>query len=347
MSQLSEAVTRAWYQNEKWIWLLLPLTILFWLVSTLRRIAYQRGWKASVKVTAPVVIVGNISVGGTGKSPLTAYLVSELTKKGYRPGVVSRGYGGQSDHYPLIVNQDSSATTVGDEPLMLFQMTQCPVAVDPVRSRAAQMLCEKYHCDVVICDDGLQHYALARDIEICVVDGKRLFGNGLLLPSGPLRESTQRLRHLDYIVVNSGDHATNELEQSGLRNHPAVFDMSLKPQSLINVFNGSTWGIAELKGKAVHGVAGIGNPERFFKALEGLGADVSCHGFPDHHQFSRHDFTFDDGLPVVMTHKDAVKCSALYGKMTPDNFWYMPVSADINDEFIERLCQQLDTVSKE
>lgn len=338
MSQLSEAVTRAWYQNKKWIWVLLPLTLLFWFVSSIRRLAYQAGLLTSVKVSSPVVIVGNISVGGTGKSPLTGYLVSELKRRGYRPGVVSRGYGGKSDYYPLIVDQNSSAALVGDEPLMLYQMTQCPVAVDPVRSRAASMLAEDYNCDVVICDDGLQHYAIARDIEICVVDGKRGFGNGLLLPTGPLRETSKRLSGVDYVIVNG---ANQSLNQSSIQKHESVFEMTLKPQQLVNVFDDRKWHINELQGKAVHGVAGIGNPARFFKALGELGADVTPHGFPDHHQFSRDDFNFNTDLPVIMTHKDAVKCLTLYSETRPDNFWYMPVSAEIDSQFIEVLCLQL------
>ena len=342
MSQLSEAITCAWYQNKKWIWWLLPLTLLFWLVSRVRRLCYQKGWVESVKVSAPVIIVGNISVGGTGKSPLTGYLVSQLKQRGYRPGVVSRGYGGQSDRYPLIVDEESSAAMVGDEPLMLYQMTRCPVAVDPVRSRAAMKLCKEFDCDVVICDDGLQHYAMARDIEICVIDGKRGLGNGFLLPAGPLRESSRRLTDVDFIVVNG---VRESLHQPSIENHGSVFEMSLKPQALVNLFDKRKLAVDELHGLAIHAVAGIGNPERFFLALEALGAEVVPHAFPDHYQFSRDDFMFDGDLPVVMTHKDAVKCLTLYSDSKPDNLWYMPVSAEFDNQFIEELCQQLAEAS--
>lgn len=343
MSQLSDMVTQAWYQNKKWIWLLLPLTLLFWIISRLRRLCYQRGWLKSVQVSSPVIIVGNISVGGTGKSPLTGYLVSELTRRGYRPGVVSRGYGGESDRYPLVVDQDSTAELVGDEPLMLYQMTKCPVAVDPIRSRAASMLCKDHQCNVVICDDGLQHYALARDIEICVVDGKRGFGNSFLLPAGPLRESVTRLGDVDYVIVNGSNESG---DQSIIQQHRSMFEMTLAPQQLMNVFDGRTWNITELQGQAIHAVAGIGNPERFFTALSDLGADVAAHGFPDHHHFIQDDFKFNSDLPVVMTHKDAVKCLTLFNDKKPQNFWYMPVNAEIDNNFIEALCQQLSHITQ-
>ncbi len=349
MSQLSEVVTSAWYQGKRWIWWLLPLTLLFWLISRIRRFCYQQGWAKSVRVNASVIIVGNISVGGTGKSPLTGYLVSELKRRGYRPGIVSRGYGGQSDSYPLIVDERSSAEMVGDEPLMLYQMSHCPVAVDPVRSRAASTLCENFDCNVVICDDGLQHYALARDIEICVIDGKRGLGNGFLLPAGPLRESSKRLSGVDFVIINGGKEV---LDQSVAQKTPSLFEMMLTPQALVNVFDGRKWPVGELRGVAVHAVAGIGNPDRFFLALRTLGADVTPHAFPDHYDFSRSDVTFEsrdaveNSMPVVMTHKDAVKCLALFSESKPDNLWYMPVSAEIDDQFIDKLCKQLPALAQ-
>ncbi|UZE97953.1 tetraacyldisaccharide 4'-kinase [Alkalimarinus alittae] len=352
MSLLSEAVTQAWYQNKKWIWLLLPLTVIFWLISHFRRVCFRLGWFKSVKVDAPVIIVGNISVGGTGKSPLTGYLVSELKQRGFCPGVVSRGYGGQSDHYPLIVDQNSSASEVGDEPVMLYQMTQCPVAVDPIRSRAAKRLCDDHSCDVILCDDGLQHYALSRDIELCVIDGKRGLGNGFLLPAGPLRESYSRIRDVDFVIVNGKNERLNleALSDKGagvatLNGTPA-YEMTLRPTALINVFNGSQLAIETLQGLDIHAMAGIGNPERFFAALRSLGANVTAQGFSDHHDFTQNDFSFEDKKPIVMTHKDAVKCRALFTESEPDNFWYLPVSADINKQFIDQLCERLALLSQ-
>ena len=343
MSKLSDAVTNAWYQNKKWIWWLLPLSVLFCWVSRLRRFCYQKGWFESTRVEAPVIIVGNISVGGTGKSPLTGFLVSELTRRGYRPGVVSRGYGGESDRYPLIVGEDASAETVGDEPLMLYQMTQSPVAVDPVRSRGASKLCEDYDCNVIICDDGLQHYAIARDIEICVIDGERGCGNGFLLPAGPLRESSRRLADVDFVIVNGANESVKLPSQ---QSKCSVFEMTLRPIELINVFNGRKWMVGELQGMSIHAVAGIGNPDRFFSTLRSLGAEVTAHAFPDHHHFSRDDVMFEGGVPVIMTHKDAVKCFALFSESKPDNLWYLPVSADIDGQFIEKLCEQLSEISQ-
>lgn len=349
MSSFSEAVTQAWYQNKKWIWLFLPLSLLFWLVSKLRRAGYLRGWFSRTKVDAPVIIVGNISVGGTGKSPLTGYLVSELIDRGYRPGVISRGYGGKSERYPLLVNSYSEASQVGDEPLMLYQMTQSPVVVDPIRSRGAKTLIEGSGCNVILCDDGLQHYALERDIEICVIDGKRGLGNGLLLPSGPLREPASRLSQVDFIIVNGDKECLDEDNLKGVKASSGVdsnmYNMTLDPLELVNLFDGRILSLDLLKGVEIHAVAGIGNPERFFLALQALGAHVNPHSYSDHHDFTQADFNFERKLPVVMTHKDAVKCLSLYNETTPDNFWYLPVRADINPLFIDQLCEQLANAS--
>ena len=343
MSRLSDAVTQAWYQNKKWVWCLLPLTLLFGLVSTLRRLGYQKGFFKQVEVDVPVIIIGNISVGGTGKSPLTGYLVSELKRRGYKPGIVSRGYGGKSDSYPVVVDTASFAEVVGDEPLMLHQMTQCPVVVDPVRSRAASKLSQEFGCNVILCDDGLQHYALNRDIEICVIDGDRKLGNGFLLPAGPLREPSNRLSSVDYVVINGERGLENPF--SSYLSDDSVFFMSLKPSHLINVFTGQTLEIDNLKGMSIHALAGIGNPERFFSALSGLGANVTPHSFADHHGFIKTDFDFNDNKPVIMTHKDAVKCQSLYKDSTPANLWYLPVTAELDQSFLDQLTTKLGLLS--
>ena len=342
---LVNRVTDAWYQKKTWIYFLFPLTIVFWLISIVRRFLYRAGILKSTEIPVPVIVVGNISVGGTGKSPLTAYLVKELKNRGFRPGIVSRGYGGKSDTYPLFVNEDSKACEAGDEPVMLYQMTKSPVVVDPIRSRAALKLFNDHDCNVIICDDGLQHYALNRDIEICVIDGQRGLGNAHLLPVGPLRESKKRLSAVDFVIVN-GDKRSVEPLISGLNIKPDgfLFSMALQSADLVNVFNTNTLPSSELKNQELHAVAGIGNPDRFFNALVDLGAKVAGCGYPDHHNFTEENVLFKDNQPVVMTHKDAVKCRTLFeGKesVKPDNIWFMPVNAQINDTFINTLCEKL------
>ena len=345
MANFSELVTTAWYEQKKWIYLLLPLMLLFWLISSVRRLLYRAGILKHIKIPVPVIVVGNISVGGTGKSPLTAYLVKELKKRGLRPGVVSRGYGGKSNAYPLLVNANSKTSEAGDEPVMLYQMTNSPVVVDPIRSRAALKLYNEHDCNVIICDDGLQHYALSRDIEICVIDGQRGLGNQFLLPVGPLRESKKRLADVNFIVVNGNKRSIAPLVKcEGIAPDNLLFSMTLQSADLINVFETSKLPINQLKHTDIHALAGIGNPDRFFKALQQLGANVDGHGYPDHHDFELSDFDFKDELPVVMTHKDAVKCRPLFDKEPnnkPKNLWYMPVNAQIDESFIDSLCGQL------
>ncbi len=338
MSTAAEIVTNAWYQKKVWILVLLPLAVLFWLISATRKALYTVGIFKQSRVSAPVIVVGNISVGGTGKSPLTAYVVSQLQMRGYKPGIVSRGYGGQGSDYPVVVTTESLAEHVGDEPLMLYQMTQCPVAVDPIRYRAALKLTQDYECDVIICDDGLQHYALHRDIEICVVDGQRKFGNGFVLPAGPLRETKGRLQSVDFTIVNGNcEHEEAIPSNADLTLHR----MALVPGDLVNLFDGQTCTLEELKQKDVHAVAAIGNPERFFTLLAELGARIKQHSFSDHHSFSREDVQFNDELPVIMTEKDAVKCRQLFNGDAPDNLWYLPVKATIDESFITSLTQRL------
>jgi len=345
MATFAESVTDAWYQKKTWIYFLLPLMVLFWLISFVRRLLYRAGLLKSTEIPVPVIVVGNISVGGTGKSPLTAYLVKELKSRGLRPGIVSRGYGGKSDAYPLFVNEDSKTCEAGDEPVMLYQMTKSPVVVDPIRSRAALKLFNEHDCNVIICDDGLQHYALSRDIEICVIDGKRGLGNGYLLPVGPLRETKKRLHDVDFVIVN-GDKCSAEPLINGLsiKQDGFLFGMALQSADLVNLFDAKVLPISKLKNLNIHAVAGIGNPGRFFSALGDFGASVAGCGYPDHHDFTEDNILFEDDWPVVMTHKDAVKCRSLFEDKEsdrPENLWFMPVNAQINESFIDTLCEKL------
>ncbi|MDA0978845.1 MAG: tetraacyldisaccharide 4'-kinase, partial [Proteobacteria bacterium] len=254
-------------------------------------------------------------------------------QQGLRPGVISRGYGGRSQHYPLEVTGAMSAAEVGDEPLMIYQRTGVPVVVDPDRVQAARALLDSHDCDVVVSDDGLQHYALARDIEIAVIDGERGFGNGLCLPAGPLREPVSRLLETDLIVVNgSGKQFAGAagVEQMSMRVVPTRF---------VNMTSAMSAPLDTLAGKTVHAVAGIGNPHRFFNSLKDLGCSVIPHQFPDHHVFDREDVTFEDDLAVVMTEKDAVKFD--HSLIDGPDFWYLEVSAGFDEALIDRLLRSL------
>jgi tetraacyldisaccharide 4'-kinase len=277
-----------------------------------------------------VVVVGNISVGGTGKSPLVIWLVNRFREQGYNPGVISRGYGGQAPHYPFSVTETSLSQESGDEPLMIANRCGCPVVVDADRVRAASYLLDTYDCDLIISDDGLQHYALGRDIEIVVIDGVRGLGNRHCLPVGPLREPETRLDEVDLIVVN-GDDQCSMVKRGG-------HSMHLEPGP-VHALNGKP---VTLNRGRVNAVAGIGNPERFFRTLEQLGFEVLRHPFADHHRFKAGDFAFDNGYPVIMTEKDAVKCQGLVA----DRLHYLPVSACLGNEFVEQLSAKLAAIER-
>lgn len=325
------ALETSWYQPKGWSRFLLPLSGLFWLLSTIRRKLYQHGISKQYKVAAPVVVVGNITVGGNGKTPLVIYLSHFLKQQGYRPGVISRGYGGKSPSYPMLVEHESNPKHCGDEPLFIRQRVNCPVVVDPDRVRGVTSLVEKHRCNVVICDDGLQHYRLQRDIEIAVVDGQRRQGNNLLLPAGPLREGAWRLNEVDFVVLNGGELKKYE------------YLMSLEPARLVNVkYRNQTQSLANLCGGSscpkISAVAGIGNPPRFFDLLESKGIRLAQRiAFADHHHFKASDFP--DGL-VLMTEKDAVKCTAFAN----ENWWYLPVSATLSDTFDRDFLNKLKSI---
>lgn len=318
---------RYWYGRPGLVtWLLLPLTALFCALAGLRRFGYRHGWLHAERLPVPVVVVGNITVGGSGKTPLVAALVQRLREAGYRPGIVSRGYGGQAQQWPQAVDATSDPRQVGDEPVLLARATGCPVAVGPDRPAAAQRLLAA-GVDVIVADDGLQHYRLGRDIEIAVVDGERRFGNGWCLPSGPLRERPARLRRVDFVVAN-GAAAAGEVA------------MTLHPGRLRNVAQPEREAELTALAAAPHAVAGIGHPGRFFAMLRRAGLTPVEHPFPDHHRFAPADLAFGDGRPVVMTEKDAVKCAPF---AQPD-WWYLPVEAELPESFGAALLDRLEQV---
>ena len=337
-SSFSESLTRAWYQGALWLLLLWPLACLFFVITLVRRWLYRSGIKKSYRSPAPVIVVGNVTVGGAGKSPLVAYLVANLQNSGYRPGVLSRGYGANVEpNEPRLVEVDSLPSQVGDEPLMLKRKLACPVAVCPNRKNAIELLLAQ-GCDVLVSDDGLQHLAMERDLEVCVFDGERMWGNGRLLPSGPLREPLSRLESVNYVVINGG-------ADPAISFPVPCYSMVLGAQELCELNSDRKRSLVDAcadlnqrgSGVLVHAVAGIGNPERFFKSLEEQGFVIERHPFNDHHQFENRDFQGFSEQMIIMTEKDAVKCKSL--KL--NDAWYLPVQAQLNDNLAQQIVSDL------
>jgi tetraacyldisaccharide 4'-kinase len=303
---------RTWYRaTPAWSVIaaaLLPLAGIFALVSGLRRRAYRAGWLRTTSLRVPVIVVGNLTVGGTGKTPLVLWLAHALRRRGYTPGILSRGYGANPGR-PLAVGATATAAGVGDEPLLLARASGCPVWVGADRAAAgAALLAAHPRCDVLIADDGLQHYRLARRTEIAVVDGDRGFGNGLPLPAGPLREPVARLERVDAVVINAA--ALDDPDRTLAAGRPA-FAMAFAGTRLRNLVDPTRVGdLASLRGTPVHAVAGIGNPRRFFDQLARQGLHVTRHPFPDHHAYRAEELDFGDDAPILMTEKDAVKCAS-------------------------------------
>jgi tetraacyldisaccharide 4'-kinase len=326
----------AWYGKRVWTFLLLPLMLVFILLSTFRRFWILR--YTQKRLVTPVIIVGNISVGGTGKTPLLIALVKGLQQQGFTPGVISRGYGGKASHYPYLLSSASTAVEAGDEPVTIYQQTGCPVCVGADRIAVARVL-EDENCDILLSDDGLQHYRLARDIEIAVVDGQRGLGNGWRLPVGPLREPKSRLKTVDWVVVNS---PADDFAMPGLADLFYV-PMQIRAQNFINLQTDEKISAAEFNSKSVNAVAGIGNPQRFRDTLTQLGIAAELHAFPDHHAYTASDLHFTNNFPVVMTEKDAVKCR----QFAQPNWFYLPITASLPDSFWQALLQKLERICEQ
>ena len=319
-------LNRRWYASAG-VPALQPLGWLYGAAVSARRLAFRRGWRRSRCAGVPVVVIGNLTVGGTGKTPLAIWLATQLTQRGIRVGLVSRGHGRASSGVRLAAEQ-SSWRDLGDEPLLLYRRTRCATAVARDRVAAAAALVER-GAQVILADDGLQHLPLERNCEIVVVDGSRGFGNGRLLPAGPLREPLSRLRTVDALVVNG------PLEHPSLRAGEGIGEamrMALVPGQPRRLLSGESRPLESFEGR-VHAVAGIGNPERFFRELTAHGLTPVPHPFPDHHPLSAAELDFGDDRPVLMTEKDAVKCA----QPADPRLWYVPVEACFSDADAQRL----------
>jgi tetraacyldisaccharide 4'-kinase len=319
MPDAGRGITAAWYRGDRWLLLLRPLELLFRGLAFFRREAYGAGLFRSYRADRPVVIVGNITVGGTGKTPVVIALVEALQSKGLRPGVVSRGYGARAPHdtFPHIVTAASTARQCGDEPLLIQRRTGAPVVVAPKRPAAVRALLKSAAVDIVLCDDGLQHYPLARDMEIVIVDAQQGLGNGYCLPAGPLREPSSRLASVDRVLYRNGD---------------GVDAVRYQPVAWVNVDSGEQRELDSFSGReGLVAVAGIGQPAQFFASLESMGMAARCKAFPDHHAFTASDFEPYAGATILMTEKDAVKCREIAG---PDA-WYLRVDALVPTSLVD------------
>jgi len=327
-------IHRVWYEQASLGWLLLPLSAVYWIISGCRRLFYKSGILRTHHASVPVIVVGNITAGGTGKTPTVIWLARQLRERGFSPGIVSRGYGGSKSNSPMRVDSDSAVTLVGDEPVLLARRSECPVIVDADRVRAAAMLADD-GVDVVIADDGLQHYRLGRDYEICVIDGRRGLGNRRLLPAGPLRELPGRLDDVDQLLVNGPMRMSSDLsvtEQNAVEFELLATEACRLNGSLVRP-------IERFSGSTVHAVAAIGNPARFFDLLRSFGIQVLEHSFVDHAALVPKDIEFDDDFAVFMTEKDAVK----FGRKMNDKFWFVPVEFHIDPVFALPIIGQIES----
>lgn len=332
---LSQRWLQAAYQGSLWLTPLRPLGALYGWVMKRRYQAYAGGKRDVWQAPVPVIVVGNITLGGTGKSPIVAWLVRWLKGQGYTPGIVARGYGGKAAQYPLIVTADTDVTQSGDEPLMLAQQTGVPVVADPLRARGARQLIE-FGCDVIVSDDGLQHLALGRDIELALMDGHWGLGNRRCLPAGPLREPASRLEQVDVVLVNGApSHQTPENATL----------MQLAPTAWRHLASGEQKPLTPLPfNLPVNAIAGIGRPERFFETLASLGVNGCWYSFDDHYPFEASSLQFtgqEAARPLLMTAKDAVKCR----NIAPPDSWVLDVEARLPPEFERWLAERLATLS--
>ena len=314
---LETLIEKVWYSKNIFSLLLSPLSLIYISIIYLRHTLYQLGLISITKINVPTIVIGNIVAGGTGKTPLVIWLAKYLKNKGFLLGIVSRGYGGTYLSNIELVKPTSNPLLVGDEPVIIARNTNCPVVVAKKRAKGAKKLVEKYNCNIILCDDGMQHYSLARDIEIAVIDGQRRFGNNYCFPAGPLREPKSRIFKAD-LIVSKYNARTCEYKMDYTYNQLVSLNKLSKAIT-----------ISDLHGMTVHAIAGINNPDHFFSYLRSHKLELIIHKFPDHYSYTEDDVKFNDNFSVVMTEKDAVKCL----NYSSDKHWYIPISAELSKSF--------------
>jgi tetraacyldisaccharide 4'-kinase len=318
---------RHWYRITPLHILLLPVSLIFRVLVALRRRLYCHGVLSSVKLPVPVVVIGNLTVGGSGKTPLTLWLAKQLIDEGWHPGIISRGFGGEANSAPQAVYPSSSTDFVGDEAVLMAQHGLCPVWVGRDRPATGLALLSAHpECDILLSDDGLQHYRLQRDAAIVVVDGVRRFGNGFLLPAGPLREPRSRLSEVDVVVINGGESAGNEYR---MQLDGTVFHNLINPEIKKRA--------SDFKGVRLCAIAGIGFPQRFFSHLNKLGMEVENRPFPDHYRYVPADLARIDADAILMTEKDAVKCASF----ASENCWVLRVEAQLDPTLTQYILERI------
>lgn len=329
-STLQQWLESIWYDpsraNSLSRKLLMPFSYCYVAINNLQRKLQS---KNRLKLACPVIVVGNITVGGTGKTPLTIHIVKLLQQAGYHPAIITRGYGGKATSWPQTVTTKSDPYLVGDEAVLMASSTGVPVYAGANRLASIEQLLKQHDCDVIVSDDGMQHYKLSRDIQIAVIDGRRQLGNGYCLPAGPLREKKGRLQECDFVVMNNNVMTIKNSDEK------SYFEMVLTGQTLINLSTLEVKPLSDLRGETIQALTGIGNPQRFYTSLKDAGVNVIENSFPDHYAFEESDLNFDEASTVIMTEKDSVKCKALIdnGSSNGKQYWCLPVTATIPNEF--------------
>ena len=336
-SWLQRWLESVWYDNGKGRFFLMPFSALYCAINHYQRKNQIAEREKRKRLPCPVIVVGNITVGGTGKTPLTIHIVKLLQSAGYKPAIITRGYGGKANTWPQSVTPESDASMVGDEAVLMASRTHVPVYAGANRLDSIKQLLQKHDCDVIVSDDGMQHYKLPRDIQIAVIDGKRQLGNGYCLPAGPLREKRARLSSCDFIVINGKIAEDKNAHKAYLVDS---FDMGLLGDTLINISTAEEKPLSDFNECDVQALTGIGNPQRFYSTLEKYGLQLNKHSFPDHHAFQQSDLAFDLSSTVIMTEKDAVKCQALLKNEA--NYWYLPITAHLDTRFDTALLARLE-----
>ena len=325
MISVDQIFNNQYYKKSSWIYLLIPISIFFYLSSILKKYLYKKGFLTTIKIKVPVLIIGNITLGGTGKTPLALNIIENFLKEGLKPALISRGYGGSANNITEVF-EFSNVRAVGDEALLIKSKSKIPIFIGKDRANVARILLKKYpETSIIISDDGLQHHRLERDYEIIVVDSQRQFGNGLIFPAGPLRECISRLKQVDAVVYK------------GVNNNSNFYQMKYITKHFKNLLTNKKAILKDIKDKKIVAITAIGNPESFFSTLESYDLEFKKVIFNDHYLFNKNDFIKYADYNIVMTEKDAIKCK----KFATKNFWVLPLEIKVDDRLFRNILKKV------